>query len=58
VAPLLLVHRSEHERDVRREEIVHLVAQGRLAQELGPAHKVANRHVEVPANAPGERVGE
>ncbi len=44
---LLLVHVGEHERDVAGEEVVHLVAERRLAQQLGAAHQIADRHVEV-----------
>ncbi len=34
---LLLVHVCEHEADVAGEEVVHLVAEARLAKELGAA---------------------
>ena len=44
---LLFVHVGEHERDVAREQVVHLVAEGGLAQQLGAPHEIADRHVEV-----------
>jgi hypothetical protein len=44
---LLLVHVCEHERDVAGEQVVHLVAERRLAEELGAPDEVADRHVEV-----------
>ena len=34
----LLVHVGEHEADVGGQQVVHLVAQGRLAQQLGALH--------------------
>ena len=43
----LLIHVGEHERDVTREQVVHLVAKGGLAQQLGSSHQIADCHVEV-----------
>ena len=59
---LLLVHVGEHEGDVGGEQVVHLVAQGRLAEQLGSPHEVPDGHVEVgvarrPVADAGERVG-
>ena len=58
---LLLVHVGQHERDVRGEQVVHLVAQRRLAKQLRATHQVADGHVEVgvagrPVGNPGKRV--
>jgi hypothetical protein len=58
---LLLVHVGQHERDVRGEQVIHLVAQRRLAEQLRAAHQVADGHVEVgvpggPVGNPGKRV--
>ena len=59
---LLLVHVGEHEADVGGEQVVHLVAQGGLAEQLGAPHQVPDGHVEVgvaagPVGDPGEGVG-
>ena len=43
----LLVHVGQHERNVGREQIVHLVAEGGFAEQLRAAHQIADRHVEV-----------
>lgn len=43
----LLVHVRKHEGNVGGQQVVHLVAEGRFAQQLGAAHQVADRHVEV-----------
>ncbi len=40
---LLLVHIGEHEGDVGGEEVVHLVAQARLAQQLRATHQIPYR---------------
>ena len=59
----MFVHVGQHERDVGGEKVVHLVAEGGLAQQLGPSHQVADGHVEVgvaagPVGDAGERVGD
>ena len=43
----LAVHGGEHEADVGGEQVVHLVAEGRLTEEAAAPDQVANRHVEV-----------
>ena len=43
----LLVHICQHETDVGSEQVIHFVAQGRLAEELGAPDQVADGHVEV-----------
>lgn len=43
----LFVHVGQHEGDVGGEQVIHLVAEGGLAQQLGAAHQVADCHVEV-----------
>ena len=43
----LLVDGLHHGEGVGGQHVVHLVAEGGLAEQLGPAHQVAYRHVEV-----------
>ena len=43
----LLVHICQHETDVGSEQVIHFVAQGRLAEQLGAPHQVPDGHVEV-----------
>lgn len=43
----LLAHVGEHQGDVRREQVVHLVAEQGVAEQLGAAHQIADGHVEV-----------
>lgn len=43
----LLVHVRKHQRDVRSQEVVHLVTQRGLAQEFRAPHKVSYRHVKI-----------
>ena len=57
----LLVHICQHETDVGSEQVIHFVAQGRLAEQLGAPHQVPDGHVEVgvarrPVGDPGEGV--
>ena len=58
---LLPIHVGEHEADVGGEQVVHLVAEGGLAEQLGAPDQVPDRHVEVrvargPVGDAGERV--
>ena len=43
----LAIHVSQHHRDVRSEEIVHLVAEAGLAEKAAASHQTANSDVEV-----------
>ena len=43
----LFVHVVQHERNVRRQQIIHFVAQRRLAQQFRTSNQVADCHVEV-----------
>ena len=43
----LLIHVGEHEWDVTREQVVHLVAEGGFAQQLGASHQISDCHMEV-----------
>ena len=44
----LFVDGGEHERDVRGQQVVHLVAQAGLAQQSTTPYQTADGHVEVP----------
>ena len=55
----LFVHICQHQTDVGGQQVIHLVAQGRLAEQLGAPDQVADGHVEVsvatgPVRNPGE----
>ena len=55
----MFVHICQHETDVGCEQVIHLVPEGRLAEELGAPDQVADGHVEVgvatgPVGYPGE----
>lgn len=59
----MFVHVRQQEADIRGKQVIHLVAQGRFAEQLVAPHQVANGHVEVrvaaaPVGDAGKWVGD
>lgn len=43
----MLIHVGQHEGNVGGEQVIHLIAEGGFAEQLGAPHQVAYGHVEI-----------